>query len=58
MVRRIMKKPSDKLDQLVDSVLGPHVPPIASVDPGEVVEVETWSALERVTNPVTGSIGV
>lgn len=58
MARRIMKKPSEKLDQLVDSVLGPHVPPIASVAPGEVVEVETWSALERVTNPVTGPIEV
>jgi len=58
MARRIMKKPSEKLDQLVDSVLGPHVPPIASVAPGEVVEVETWSTLERVTNPVTGPIEV
>jgi len=48
MARRITKKPLEKLDQLVDSVLGPHVPPIASVAPGEVVEVETWSALERV----------
>ncbi|TRO48383.1 acetamidase, partial [Candidatus Bathyarchaeota archaeon] len=58
MARRITKKPLEKLDQLVDSVLGPHVPPIASVAPGEVVEVETWSALERVTNPVTGPIEV
>ena len=58
MARRIMKKPSEKLDQLVDSVLGPHAPPIASVAPGEVVEVETGSGLERVTNPVTGPIEV
>ncbi|UCD43794.1 MAG: acetamidase/formamidase family protein [Candidatus Bathyarchaeota archaeon] len=58
MVRRIERKPVEKLDRLVDSVLGPHVPPIASVKPGEVVEVETWDALTRVTNPVTGPIEI
>jgi amidase len=58
MVRRIKKKPAEKLDFLVDSVLDPHAPPIATVEPGEALEIETWSALSRVTNPVTGPIYV
>ena len=58
MVRRIRKKPVEELDSLVDSVLDPHAPPIDTVRPGESVEVETWSALTRVTNPVTGPIEV
>jgi amidase len=58
MVRRISRKPVEELDPLVDSVLGPHVPPIATVKPGEVVEVETWDALTKVTNPVTGPMYV
>ncbi|MDH5201603.1 MAG: acetamidase/formamidase family protein, partial [Candidatus Bathyarchaeota archaeon] len=58
MVRRINRKPVEELDPLVDSVLGPHVPPMATVRPGEVVEVETWDALTKVTNPVTGPLYV
>lgn len=58
MIRRIKKKPVEALDPLVDSVLGPHTPPIAVVEPGETIEVETWSALTKVTNPVTGPIRV
>ncbi len=58
MVRRIKKKPAEELEFLIDSVLDPHAPPIARVEPGETVEVETWSALSRVTNPVTGPIYV
>ncbi len=58
MVRRVSRKPVDELDPLVDSVLGPHTPPIASVRPGEVLEVETWDAMTKVTNPVTGPIEV
>jgi acetamidase/formamidase len=58
MVRRISRKPIDELDPLVDSVLGPHTPPIASVKSGEAVEVETWDAMTKVTNPVTGPLEV
>ncbi len=58
MVVRIKRKPVEELDFLVDSVLDPHTPPLARVEPGETVEIETWSALARVTNPVTGPIYV
>jgi len=58
MVRRIKRKPVEELEHLVDSVLTPHNPPIAAVKPGEVVEIETWSALTRVTNPVTGPVEI
>jgi amidase len=58
MVRRIKRRPIDELDPLVDSVLGPHTPPIATVGPGEEVEVETWNALTTVTNPVTGPLEI
>ena len=58
MVRRIKRKPVEDLDHLVDSVLTPHNLPIATVKPGEVVEIETWSAFTRVTNPVTGPVEV
>jgi len=58
MVRRIYKKPIEELDLLIDSVLGPQIPPIGTVQPGEVVEIETWDALTKVTNPVTGPLVV
>jgi len=58
MVRRIKRKPQDDLEYTVDSVLGPHAEPVAKVKTGEVVEVETWSALSKVTNPVTGPIEI
>lgn len=58
MVRRIKRKPVEELEHLVDSVLTPHNPPIACVKPGEVVEIETWSALTKVTNPVTGPVEI
>jgi acetamidase/formamidase len=58
MFRRIKKKSVEELDPLVDSVLDPHTPPIARVSPGATVEVETWSALTKVTNPVTGPLEV
>ena len=58
MVRRIRRRPQDDLEYLVDSVLGPHAEPVAKVKTGEVVEVETWSALSKVTNPVTGPIEI
>ena len=58
MVRRIKRKPVEELEHLVDSVLTPHNPPIACVKQGEVVEIETWSALTKVTNPVTGPVEI
>jgi amidase len=58
MVRRIRRRLQDDLEYLVDSVLGPHAEPVAKVKTGEVVEVETWSALSKVTNPVTGPIEI
>jgi amidase len=58
MVRRIKRKPQDDLEYTLDSVLGPHTEPVAKVKTGEVVEVETWSALSKVTNPVTGPIEI
>jgi len=56
MTRRIKKKPEEELDALLDSVLDPRTPPIANVKPGETMEVETWSALARITNPTTGPL--
>jgi len=56
MTRRIKKKPEEEFDPLVDSVLDPRTPPIATVKPGETVEVETWTALARITNPTTGPL--
>ncbi len=56
MTRRIKKKPEEELDALLDSVLDPRTPPLANVKPGETVEVETWSALARITNPTTGPL--
>ncbi len=58
MTRRIKKKPEEELDALLDSVLDPRTPPIANVKPGETVEIETWSALARITNPTTGPLYV
>ncbi len=58
MVRRIKRKPVEELEHLIDSVLTPYNPPIASVKPGDVVEIETWSALTKVTNPVTGPVEI
>jgi acetamidase/formamidase len=58
MTRRIKKKPEEELDALLDSVLDPRTPPIANVNLGEIVEVETWSALARITNPTTGPLYV
>ena len=56
MTRRIKKKPEEELDALLDSVLDPRTPPIATVKPGETIEVETWTALARVINPTTGPL--
>ncbi|RLI10148.1 acetamidase [Candidatus Bathyarchaeota archaeon] len=51
MVRRIERKPWEDLDPMRDSTLGPYTPPIATVRPGEVVEIETWDAFGGVVVP-------
>jgi acetamidase/formamidase len=56
MVVRVKKKSREDLTFVNNSVLGPYVEPVADVNPGDEVEIETWSALTQVTNPVTGPI--
>jgi len=51
MVRRIERKPWEDLDPMADSTLGPYTPPVATVRPGEVVEIETWDAFGGVVKP-------
>ncbi|MFP3951218.1 MAG: acetamidase/formamidase family protein [Candidatus Bathyarchaeia archaeon] len=58
MVRRIECKDKEDLTFLEDSTLGPYTSPIATIKVDETIEVETWNALTKVTNPVTGPIYV
>jgi len=58
MVRRIERKDKNELTFLEDSTLGPYTSPIATVATGETIEIETWNALTKVTNPVTGPLEV
>ena len=51
MVRRIMRRPWDELDPMENSTLGPYTEPVATVRPGEVVEVEAWDAFGGVVKP-------
>jgi len=51
MVRRIVKKPQDKLTAWDNSTLNPRTEPVAWVKPGEAVEVETWDAYGGVVSP-------
>ena len=50
-MRRIAKKPADKMTQQGDCVFGPNVQPIASVSPGEVVEIETYDCFGDCVRP-------
>ena len=50
-MRRIAKKPADKMTQQGDCVFGPNVKPIASVSPGEVVEIETYDCFGDSVRP-------
>jgi amidase len=45
LVRRIRKTPFEELSFINNCTLGPLNRPVATVAPGEVVEVETWDAL-------------
>ena len=44
MVKRIQKTPFDMLTPSTTSTLSPFNKPIATVKPGEEVEIETWDA--------------
>jgi acetamidase/formamidase len=51
LVRRIRKTPWTKLSFMRNCTLGPLNEPVATVKPGETVEVETWDALGHVVTP-------
>jgi acetamidase/formamidase len=44
MVKRIQKTPFEMLTPSTTSTLSPYNKPIATVKPGEEVEIETWDA--------------
>jgi amidase len=48
---RIAKKPADKMTQQSDCVFGPNVKPIASVSPGETLEIETYDCFMDSVRP-------
>lgn len=48
LVRWIRKTPFEELSFINNCTLGPLNRPVATVAPGEVVEVETWDALSNV----------
>jgi acetamidase/formamidase len=50
-MRKITKKPFDEMTQRADCVFGPDVKPIATVVPGEVVEIETYDCFANVVSP-------
>jgi len=51
MVTRVNKKPRGELDPIHNGTLNPFTQPVARVQPGEVVEVETWDAYGGVVEP-------
>ncbi len=50
-MRRIAKKPVEKMTQQGDCIFGPNVKPIASVSPGEVIEIETYDCFGNCVRP-------
>jgi len=50
-MRRITKKPAGKMSQQSDCVFGPSVKPIASVSPGETVEIEAYDCFADNVQP-------
>lgn len=50
-MKRIGKKPAKNLMQQSDCVFGPNVKPIASVSPGEVIEIETCDCFADAARP-------
>jgi len=51
LVKKIAKTPSKKMSFTGNCTLGPLNKPIATIKPGEVVEVETWDASGNVVRP-------
>lgn len=51
LVRRIKKTSFEELSFIDNCTLGPLNKPVAIVEPGEIVEVETWDALSNVVKP-------
>jgi acetamidase/formamidase len=51
MVKRIEKKPQDKLTAIGNSTLNPFTEPIAYVEQGEEIEVSTWDAYGGIISP-------
>jgi len=50
-MRRITKKPRDKMTQQADCTFGPNTKPIATVRPGETVEIETYDCFGDAVRP-------
>ena len=50
-MRRIPKKPTEKMTQQDDCVFGPNVKPIASVMAGETVEIEAYDCFGDTVQP-------
>lgn len=50
-MRRIPKKPAEKMTQQDDCVFGPNVKPIASVSAGETVEIEAYDCFGDSVRP-------
>jgi len=51
MVRRIKKTPFEALSLVNNCTFGPLNKPVATVKPGEVIEVETWDCSANVVKP-------
>lgn len=51
MVKRIEKKPQDKLTAIGNSTLNPFTEPIAYVELGEEIDVSTWDAYGGIISP-------
>jgi acetamidase/formamidase len=50
-MKRISKKPADKITQQGDCLFGPNIKPIISVSLGEVVEIETYDCFGDSVRP-------
>lgn len=50
-MRRVSKKPIEKMTQQADCVFGPNVAPIASVSAGETVEIEAHDCFGDIVRP-------
>jgi acetamidase/formamidase len=50
LIRRIRRTPQKKMSLTRNCTLGPLNKPIASIKPGETVEVETWDAMGNIVS--------